>query len=709
MKKLLHGVLVGLGAAAVALAVWLMGLLDVWEYSTWAWRVRSYSPRSPASGQIKVILLDQYSLDWGKNENGWSWPWPRVVYTAVLDFCQRGGAKAVAFDMLYTEPSVVDAADDEAFGAGIRRSPPFVGAIFLGSKSGEATNWPAQVPGTGVTFENLDAWLDGARRADVVAPRAAFPIPDVATNAAMLANVSDQPDKDGIFRRATLFRLFDSRAVPSIGLAAYLVAERAAGRPVPLALRKGWLEIGGKSVPIDDSGRAILCFRGTNGTHEAYNAASVIQSELRLQAGEKPVLDPAVFRDAYVFFGSSAPGLLDLRPSPISKVYPGVEIHATSLDNLLTRLFLRDAPGAAVIPATLILALLAGLLVTLSRKAWQSVVAFVVCLPVPIILGFLGYAAGYWWPIVVGEIAVGLALVGGEVVNYATEGRQKAFIKHAFGFYVGSDVMEQMLADPSRLRLGGEKRELTIFFSDIEKFSSFSEKLDPATLTTLLNDYLSDMGALIKEEGGYLDKYIGDAIVAFWNAPVDQADHAIRAVRAGLRCQCKLAERREEFRQRTGATVKARIGLNTGDVNVGNMGSRERFNYTVLGDAANLASRLEGANKAFGTYFMVSEATWAKIGGEFVGRELGQIRVVGRHTPVRVYEPVGLKGEPVPAAVPAFEKGLSLVYASQWAEALKQFEQHADDPASRIYADRCRNLLSDPAGKWDGIWNLTEK
>jgi adenylate cyclase len=171
-----------------------------------------------------------------------------------------------------------------------------------------------------------------------------------------------------------------------------------------------------------------------------------------------------------------------------------------------------------------------------------------------------------------GETAVALALVGATIVNYATEGRQKAFIKSAFKQYLGAEVIEQLIADPGRLQLGGERRTLTLFFSDIEKFSSFSERLDPPTLTTLLNDFLSDMTDIILEEGGYLDKYIGDAIVAFWNAPLDQADHAVRAVRSAIRCQRRLAERRDEFFQRTGALVKMRVGINTGEVVVGKHG-----------------------------------------------------------------------------------------------------------------------------------------
>ena len=234
--------------------------------------------------------------------------------------------------------------------------------------------------------------------------------------------------------------------------------------------------------------------------------------------------------------------------------------------------------------------------------------------------------------------------------------------------------------------------------------------MGPEDLTKLLNDYLTDMTDIILEEGGTLDKYEGDAIIAFWNAPLTQPDHARRAVRAAVRCQQKLAERRAEFEERTGAVLKMRIGLNTGPVVVGNMGSRERFDYTVLGDAANLASRLEGANKALGTYLMIAEATWALAGGAFPGRELGQLRVVGRKTPVRVYEATGLEGAAAASAESAFEAALAQARAGQWAAAAEAFTALGDEAAAQTYAARCRALAAEGSdAAWDGIWNLTEK
>jgi len=317
--------------------------------------------------------------------------------------------------------------------------------------------------------------------------------------------------------------------------------------------------------------------------------------------------------------------------------------------------------------------------------------------------------AGYWWPIVVQEAAVGFAMVTALVVNYATEGRQKAFIKQAFKFYLSPEVIERILADPSRLQLGGERRELTIFFSDLAKFSSISERLDAQSLTSLLNDYLSDMTDIILDEGGTLDKYEGDAIIAFWNAPCEQPDHALRACRAALRCQQKLEERHSEFLKRAGSPVTMRIGINTGEVVVGNMGSRTRFDYTVLGDAANLASRLEGANKAFETSTMVSESTWNQTAGQIPGRCIGLLRVVGRKTPVKVFEPIQNSPQFDSGHLEMFQLALHHCHAGRWAEALEVFERYPHDSVARVYAERCRSLLQDPNTSWDGLWNLTEK
>ncbi len=268
---------------------------------------------------------------------------------------------------------------------------------------------------------------------------------------------------------------------------------------------------------------------------------------------------------------------------------------------------------------TFLLALLAAVSVAFSRNAWRSLLLFAVCLPLPVLLSLFAYSRGTWLPLVVQEAAVSLSLLGALAVNYATEGKQKRFIKNAFRQYLSPDVIEQLIAHPERLKLGGERRTLSIFFSDLQGFTAISEGLDPEALTALLNEYLSAMTDILHEEGGTVDKYVGDAIIAFWNAPLDQPDHAERAARAALRCQEKLSEMRPDFRERIGKDLYMRIGLNTGFAVVGNMGSRSRFDYTVLGDAVNLASRLEGINKQFGTFILSSEALRKRVAGDVPG------------------------------------------------------------------------------------------
>lgn len=461
---------------------------------------------------------------------------------------------------------------------------------------------------------------------------------------------------------------------------------------------------------MDAHGKAILRFRGHSGTYRTFSAAAVIQSELRIRRGEKPVIeDPSIFKDCYVLLGASAPGLLDLRPTPISKASPGVELHAAMLDNLMSGDFLRDTPKWFCFLTTLSLALLSSGLVVAGKKVWQNALAVGILLPLPGLIGFLAYPLGYWWPVLVHEAALAVAVTGGVFLNYANEGRQKSFVRKAFKYYLNPQVIDRILKDPDKLKLGGERRELSILFSDIKGFSSISEKLDPQTLTELLNEYLSDMTDIIFEEGGTLDKYEGDAIIAFWNAPLDQPDHARRACRAAIRCQLRLESRRDELLERTGALLHARIGINTGQVVVGNMGSKKRFNYTIFGDAANLASRLEGANKVFGTCTMVSETTWSLTEGEFLGREIGLIRVVGRDTPVRVFELIGLPGDRPPQGMEEFREALALYHARDLPGALGIFRTLPGDPVAAAYADHCENLLNEPEASWDQVWNLKDK
>jgi adenylate cyclase len=350
-------------------------------------------------------------------------------------------------------------------------------------------------------------------------------------------------------------------------------------------------------------------------------------------------------------------------------------------------------------------------ILTFFQSVWKNIFFSLLFAIAPPSAAVLAYISGYWLPIVIPEFAVITAITLSLVVNFATEGVQRQFIKSAFQQYLNPAVIDQIIAHPERLTLGGERRELSIFFSDLQGFTSISEALDPESLTALLNDYLSAMTDIIHEEKGTVDKYEGDAIIAFWNAPLDVPDHAYRAVNAAIRCQEKLAELRPQYLARTGKELYMRIGINTGYAVVGNMGSKDRFDYTMLGDSVNLAARLEGVNKEFGTYTMISAATKNKAGNEFCFRELARVAVVGKKEAVTVFEPLRTeKYNKIKNNMDKFQKGLKLFYEGEFDAAQDIFQSIASaDPAASKYAVKCIEMKKLVSSDWDGVWVMTSK
>jgi adenylate cyclase len=252
----------------------------------------------------------------------------------------------------------------------------------------------------------------------------------------------------------------------------------------------------------------------------------------------------------------------------------------------------------------------------------------------------------------------------------------------------------------------------SIFFSDLEGFTGISEGLEPEELTNLLNDYLTAMTDIIHEEGGTVDKFEGDAIIAFWNAPLEQPDHAARCVRSALHCQARLAQMRPDFHKRLGKDLKMRIGVNTGHAVVGNMGSHSRFDYTMIGDAVNLAARLEGINKQFGLYTLISQTTMEQMAGAFPTREISRVAVVGRREPVVVYEPLLPEAIDAPkqAAMASFSEALALFYQGDFDHAHALFSALAkEDAAAHAYVLKCRELIDHPPSDWQGVWIITTK
>lgn len=432
------------------------------------------------------------------------------------------------------------------------------------------------------------------------------------------------------------------------------------------------------------------------------------------------------FQDKIVLIGATATGVYDMRVTPFSEDYPGVEIHAQVVDSILKNKFLFRPSFATLYGIALIvsLALILGIVIPLISALRGAVL---------LILLFGGLACfdfffffnlkGWWMPFVYPALQMGAVYFAVTIYRYATEEREKRFIKDTFGRYLAPSVVEVLTKNPEMVKLGGQKLEMTAFFSDIRGFSTISETLgDPQLLVELLNDYLSAMAHVIEKYEGTIDKYEGDAIIAFWGAPVHFPDHAVKACFACLDQQIKLAELRAKWKNegRWPSIVynaRVRMGLNTGEMVVGNMGSAGRMNYTIMGDAVNLASRLEGANKPYGTYIMISEFTYKQARDFIEVRELDSLRVVGKSKPVKVYELLARKGELSAQklrVVEIFHEGLDAYKQQKWDIAIARFTEALNiDPSdgpSKTYIARCEEFkLSPPPADWDGVYTLESK
>jgi class 3 adenylate cyclase len=501
---------------------------------------------------------------------------------------------------------------------------------------------------------------------------------------------------------------------------------------------------GDYTIPVDKDGASLLRYRGSIDpyTYVPYSASTVLQSAEAHAKGGEPLLYPEDFAGKYIFFGYYAPGLFDICSTPIESVYPGMGVHLTMLDNILKQDFIREVPSW--IPYLLIFAviLLINVLILYSGKIPVAVGGSILVMLLLMGAGIAFFAQGWWVVMVAPIIAAVLAFLTATLYNYATEGSQRRFIKSAFSQYLSPAVIEQIIADPSQLKLGGEKRDMTAIFTDIRSFSTISEALgDPAKLVELLNYYLTRMSNIVLENHGTIDKYEGDAIIAFFGAPVYMPNHASLACRSTVlmkRAELEINKEALSLGLINSAVMEAmvrkgiiksiddpnpiftRLGINTGDRVVGNMGTPNKMDYTIMGNAVNLSARLEGVNKQYNTGgILISEYTREKIDDSFVLRPLSRVRVVGVNTPLRLYELLDLKETAAPelaAMVPHWEQGFAAYEKRDFAEALTVFkpiyEANGEDRVAKLYIDRCEKYLAAPPTdeKWDnGVDNLTEK
>jgi adenylate cyclase len=703
----------GIGALAwfVVLALYLAGSLEAFELKLYDRLCRMSAPPAPASEEIALVVVDDGSLEAAAKELGVTWPWPRQMYAPIVQFCTAAGARALLFDVLFSEDSSYGVEDDRLLAQALAQSGRVILPIFLSGEDRPEDEWEDRL------VERLALPLDNRSRQPGPSYRSVqAPIRLLAEKATALANVAIPPDQDGIYRRLPPVFPYGTHAtrwLPAPGLAA---ARKVLGEE-KLILDDNSLQLGSLHIPLDNQGNFLLTFYGGERDFPRYSAFNVIQSFVALEGGGQPLYGLERFRDKIVVVGLTAAGLLDLKPTPIRSVYPGMAIHATLAANLLHRDFrVRISPAGAL---------------TLAAATALAAAATVIFLATVWHLGFaslaeaaaLGLAVttsfhhNLWVDGVMLALSLGLAFAFAAVFSYATEGRQKRQIKRMFSHYMSETLIHDLLKHPEKLRLGGEKRILTVLFSDLAGFTSLSEKLTPEEVVTLLNRYLTAMTDLILASGGLIDKYEGDAIMALWGAPLPQEDHAARACLAALQNQRRLAELRREFHASGLPPVYSRIGVNTGEMIIGNMGSSQRFDFTVIGDSVNLASRLEGANKTYGTGIIISEDTYRHAAGRVEVRELDLLRVKGKEVPVRIYELLAGTGEldgKMGEARDRFTEGLGHYRRQEWTEAMRCFQQALEavpeDVPSKVFVERCREFMqTPPPAPWDGVYRLTSK
>lgn len=424
-------------------------------------------------------------------------------------------------------------------------------------------------------------------------------------------------------------------------------------------------------------------------------------------------------RDKMVLMGVTEVGVLDLRVTPVSEAYPGVEVHANLLDNLLSDTYFRYDVSNDIYTLLLILFFGLALGIILPRMKLVYSIGLVILL----LAGYTllhRFAVVYWltWPSYIYVfLTIFLTAVGVTQYMFFVADKDKRFIKGAFQQYLSPVVINQLMDDPDKLQLGGEERVMTALFSDVKGFSTISEQLTPNELVFLLNEYLTEMSNIILKYEGTVDKFEGDAIIAFFGAPIDFPDHATRAALVCLEMQSRLAEMRLQWRKEGREELYHRIGINTGPMVVGNMGSSSRFDYTIMGNDVNLAARLEGVNKMYKNEILMSERTYQSCKETIEARELDMIRVVGINEPVRIYEILGRKGELDNHRRQAFEifsRGLEFYRRQDWDQAEHYFKETLaripeEGPAS-IFVERCYEYRqAPPPPDWDKVYVATSK
>ena len=716
------------------------------ELKTLDLRMASRGPLVPGN-ETAIAAIDEKSI----SELG-RWPWPRSTIARLVDLLKKGGAKAIGFDIVFSEPDdradlktidaltaemkksgVTDsnvlnllqrqrasAGEDGILAASIQKAGNITLGYFFHFSQQENEKELAHI--TQYRMEDHAARIVNSRYSavnslsgtsnDGYLPRAFAPETNISILAAAAQNsgfFNTLPDSDGSNRWAPLVVALGENYYSS--LAVSMVCSYLDFPVLSLNLESygaNSIGIGEKTIPTNESGQLLINYLGPPRTFPHYSVADILSG----------TIPPDTFRDKIVLVGATAVGIYDLRVTPFSSTFPGVEIHATVIDNILHENFLTHSSFIRMIDvgAIILFGLIMGLLVSRLRPI-SGMASALLIIAVFIAMNFLAFFRfNVWLNLVYPLTTMMMIYLGITIYHYFKEEQEKKKIRSAFQYYLTSSVINEMLKNPGKLKLGGDRRNLTVLFSDIRGFTTISEKMTPEELIMLLNEYLTAMTNQVFYYDGLLDKYMGDAIMAVFGAPLDQPDHARRACLTALAMMRELRRLQNKWEAEGRPVFDIGIGINSGEMVVGNMGSAMRFDYTVMGDMVNLGSRLEGANKEYGTNIIISEFTYNHVKDTICCREIDSVRVKGKTRPVRIFELLGeKKDEPgYQNLIEVFDTGLTLYREGKWDDAIAAFQDACkikhDDFVSTTYIERCKTLKQHPpAHPWNGVFVMTKK
>jgi len=695
----------------------------------------------PVSDQVVIVAIDEHSL---KQEG--RWPWPRTRLAKLVDKLTESGVAVIGLDLLFPEKDIYVPFDevmseiekkdltginrkklkswlkqvsdsDAKFAAAIRRSERSVLGYFVYTTEEQAAKDSVTMMGPR-EFELLvssqysevrfsDKSLNPAFLRPIVAVGLSLPSLMDAANSA--GHFHFKPDPDGVLRFAPMVQAHNKYLFPPFSLQILKEATRLNSVVRVFPHRGPEIRLGDVAIPVTERGDFLINYYGPSLTFTNLSASDVIDGTVK----------PEQLKNKIVLVGATAIALPDLHSTPYDPLVPGVEVHATIIENILNQDFLQRPPWIRLLSMMVILG--AGLLLGLASLYFKAVGTALL-----LGVGVGGYLVadyvfftqqGLWVHTVYPVFSQLLVYFGITLYRFTFEEREKRFIKGAFSQYLAPTVVDRLVENPKLLKLGGERKVLTAFFSDVAGFSTIAEKLEAEELVDLLNVYLTDMTEIILKYEGTVDKFEGDAIIAFFGAPIEFEDHATRTCLAALDMQNRLAELREIWKKEGRPEMFMRIGINTGQMVVGNMGSTNRMDYTMMGDSVNLAARLEGVNKQYQTYTMLSEFTYELAKNDIEARELDSIRVVGKQEPIKIYEALGRKGEMddfIQLILPHFEEGLDHYKKRRWDKAIDSFERalnlYENDGPSLTYRNRCIAFkIHPPPSDWDGVFTMKTK